>query len=118
MVAGDWTAVTAPACNGGRQITLKAPFVNNRIDPAQFSTPALNVLKLKGFPATNDPCGTVKFGRRASSDEYDIISRVDYTLMAKHTVFARYLFGRLDTPTDYDGRNLLSLSQANNKQRA
>src|SRR5581483_10343602 len=34
MLAGDFTAFASPACNGGRQITLKAPFVNNRIDPS------------------------------------------------------------------------------------
>src|SRR6185503_19690505 len=37
MLAGDWTAYTSPACQGGRVITLGAPFVNNRIDPALFS---------------------------------------------------------------------------------
>src|SRR5947199_2158337 len=34
MLAGDFTAITSPACNAGRQITLRAPFVNNRIDPS------------------------------------------------------------------------------------
>ena len=38
MLAGDLTAFASPACNAGRQITLRAPFVNNRIDPALFST--------------------------------------------------------------------------------
>src|SRR5437773_510386 len=44
MLAGDWTAITSPACNTGRQITLRAPFVNNRIDPSLFSIQALNLL--------------------------------------------------------------------------
>ena len=30
-----------PQCNGGRQVTLRAPFVNNRIDPARFSPAAI-----------------------------------------------------------------------------
>ena len=34
MLAGDFTAFASPACNAGRQITLRAPFVNNRVDPA------------------------------------------------------------------------------------
>src|SRR5437870_5816325 len=29
MLAGDFTAFASPACNAGRQITLRAPFVNN-----------------------------------------------------------------------------------------
>src|SRR5438094_150210 len=37
MLAGDFTTFASPACNGGRQITLRAPFVNNRVDPAQLS---------------------------------------------------------------------------------
>src|ERR1051326_5079222 len=37
MLAGDWTAFTSPQCNVGRQLTLRAPFVNNRTDPALYS---------------------------------------------------------------------------------
>src|SRR5205823_4061304 len=43
MLAGDWTAFTSPACNAGRQVTLTAPFVNNRIDPSLYSKAALNI---------------------------------------------------------------------------
>src|SRR5262249_50874615 len=35
MLAGDFTAFASPLCNGGRQIALRAPFVNNRVDPSQ-----------------------------------------------------------------------------------
>src|SRR5262249_25806405 len=37
MLAGDFTAFASPACNGGRPLTLRAPFVNNTINPSQFS---------------------------------------------------------------------------------
>src|SRR5438067_441695 len=60
MLAGDWTTIASPACNGGRQITLRAPFANNRIDPTQFSTPALNLVK-NWMPTPIDACGTVQF---------------------------------------------------------
>src|SRR5579862_7407416 len=33
MMSGDFTAITSPTCNRGRQINLTAPFVNNRLDP-------------------------------------------------------------------------------------
>ena len=55
MLAGDFTAVTLPACNAGRQISLRSPFANNRIDPAQFSKVALAAAKL--LPSSSDPCG-------------------------------------------------------------
>ena len=45
MLAGDFTAFTSPACNNGRQIVLRPPFVNNRIDPALFSPAAVNLAR-------------------------------------------------------------------------
>ena len=44
MLAGDFTAFASPACNGGRQVALRAPFVNNRIDPALFSPAAVKIV--------------------------------------------------------------------------
>src|SRR5207302_8512740 len=43
ILAGDWTAFTSPTCNSGRQITLRAPFANNRIDPSLYSKAAINI---------------------------------------------------------------------------
>jgi hypothetical protein len=106
MLSGDWTAITSPACNTGRQIALKAPFTNNRIDPALFVTPALNVMK--HLPVTADPCGEVRFGKRTNSDEHMIVGKVDYQASGKHSLFARYLFSRLDNPSGFDGSNLLT----------
>jgi hypothetical protein len=37
MIAGDFTVFASPACNAGRQVTLRAPFANNRIDLALMS---------------------------------------------------------------------------------
>ena len=55
MLAGDFTAFASPACNSGRQIALRAPFVNNRVDPALFSPATLNLAAR--LPKTDDPCG-------------------------------------------------------------
>src|SRR5438128_3857852 len=45
MLAGDFTDFASPACNGGRQVTLRGPFVNNRVSPSAFSPAALNIAK-------------------------------------------------------------------------
>src|SRR5215470_1251962 len=37
MLAGDFSAFASPACNAGRQVSLGAGFVTNRIDPSRFS---------------------------------------------------------------------------------
>ena len=76
MLAGDFTAFASPQCNAGRQIALRAPFVNNRIDPALFSPAALNLAAM--LPSTTDPCGQVTWGSDRDSNESQSIGKVDY----------------------------------------
>ena len=66
MLAGDFTTITSPACNGGRQINLGAPFVGNRIDPARLSPAAVKVSAL--LPKTTDPCGQVQWSAAQGRD--------------------------------------------------
>ena len=60
MLAGDFTAYAAPECNAGRQMALRAPFVNNRIDPALMSKAAIAISNRIPSKATN-PCGEILF---------------------------------------------------------
>src|SRR5437868_29545 len=99
MLAGDFTAFASPACNGGRQITLKGPFVNNRIDPALFSKAA--VVVAKQFVPTADPCGLVTYGQRKISNEYQYIGRIDYQRTDKDALFGRFLAVKYDQPSPY-----------------
>ena len=109
MLAGDWTAITAPACNGGRQINLRAPFVNNRIDPSLLALPSVNLAKM--LPVTTDPCGYLPFSLPFKQDEQVYIGKVDYVRNDKHTIFTRYQRHKLDSPTGYDGENLLTVTR-------
>jgi hypothetical protein len=107
MEAGDFTAFTSPACNVGRQITLKAPFVNNRVDPALFSKPAVALAKL--LPSTADPCGRIIYGNPTFTNEHQVVGRLDYQRSAKNQLFARYLVDSIFSPPPYDvNKNLLS----------
>jgi hypothetical protein len=117
MLAGDWTAITSPACNVGRQITLRAPFVSNRIDPALFSPAAVKLVK-QYLPTPLDSCGTVHYGNRIEENEHIMVAKVDYQKTEKHSLFVRYLFARLDQPSSYDGSNILSLVAAAGKIRS
>jgi hypothetical protein len=76
MLNGDFTAIASPACNGGRQITLKAPFVNNQISPALFSTPALNITKQ--LPAATNACGVSTYGNVNDANDRQAAGKVDY----------------------------------------
>src|SRR5262249_5286366 len=93
MMAGDFTGATSPLCaHGGRQLTLAAPFVDNKISPSLFSAPA--VALQKRLPATSDPCGKVYFAKINKSNEYLVPARMDYQLNDKHSVFGRFNFSR------------------------
>src|SRR5438046_236404 len=50
MLTGDFTTIASPACNAGRAIPLRSPFVNNKIDPSEFSKVALNLVHQQLFP--------------------------------------------------------------------
>src|SRR5437667_11079306 len=43
MLAGDFTTFASPACQNGRQINLRAPFVDNKVNPQLFSKAAVNI---------------------------------------------------------------------------
>jgi hypothetical protein len=43
MLGGDFTAYVSPACSTGRQIILRPPFLNNRINPVLYSPAAVAI---------------------------------------------------------------------------
>ncbi len=101
MMAGDFTTFTSPQCNGGRQVALRAPFVNNRIDPALFSPAALNLVRR--LPTTTHPCGEITYELPADSDEMQVLAKVDYQSGTKHAFFGRYLVTRFTQDPGYGG---------------
>src|SRR5688572_30383410 len=101
MLAGDLTTFTSPQCQGGRQVTLRAPYVNNRIDPALFSPAALNLARR--LPATTHPCGEITYSLPADSDEVQALTKIDYQTGTKHAFFGRYLVTRFTQEPGYGG---------------
>ncbi len=93
MMAGDFTAFTSAACNARGQVTLRAPFANNRIDPSLFSPAAVKLAAR--LPKTSDPCGQLTFGQRSNDDRREFVAKLDYQFSEKHALFGRVLW-------DYD----------------
>jgi Carboxypeptidase regulatory-like domain len=111
MLAGDFTTFASPACNGGRQMNLRAPFVNNRIDPALYSKPAL-ALSSK-LPKTSDPCGKIVFGSPSLTNQHMAVAKIDYQKSSNHSIFGRYLLDSFVSPASFDlNHNPLSISTA------
>jgi hypothetical protein len=106
MLAGDFTAFASGACNA-RAVALRAPFVDNRIDPALFSKAAVNLAKK--LPQTSDPCGLVTYGTRTVTDESQFVGKFDYQWTDKHSLFGRFLTTSFDQPAPYSlDQNLLN----------
>ena len=101
MLAGDFTTITSPACNGGRQINLGAPFVGNRIDPARLSPAAKKVTAL--LPTTTDPCGEVQWSAPQGRDIHEPIARIDYQVTGNQLIFGRYMVYKNDLPPAWEG---------------
>ena len=99
MLSGDFTDYAAPACNAAGQLTLGAPFVDNRIDPAEFSPAALNIASR--LPTTSDPCGKILFGIADRPNEHQFIGRLDYQLNDRQSVFGRYMATTDDKPAAF-----------------
>ena len=115
MRAGDFTTFASAACNGGRAITLRGGFENNRIDPAQFSPAALNMLA--HLPTTTDPCGQVHYSFLDDSTEHQYLGRVDFVRSSNDTLFGRYMATKYDKPIPMrDGDSALSLWDAANNR--
>ena len=101
MLAGDFTTLASPACNAGRQITLGAPFVGNRIDPARLSPAARKVAAL--LPPTTDPCGQVQWSAPQGRDIHEPITRIDFQATSNQLVFGRYMVYKNDLPASWEG---------------
>ena len=111
MLNGDFTAITSPACNNGRQLTLTGPFAgtNNQIDPSRLNSVALNFLK--HVPVSSDPCGLLRYGIPNNSTEHQVLGKIDHTFNQRQSLAVRYFYAVYDNPATYDGLNVLTLSR-------
>ena len=107
MLAGDFTGVTSPGCQQGKQINLTG-FPNNQIPVSQLNPVALNIAKT--IPVSSNICGRTLYGFDAGLDETLGVVRIDYQKSAKNTIFGRYSVGYLNNHSTYDGKNPLSIN--------
>lgn len=121
VLNGDFSALESPSCqSSGVQQQLvdpstKQPYANNFISPTSFVGPALNYLKL--IPLSTDPCGELFYAVPDPSNEYQYVSRLDWQLSPKHSIFARYFILDYANPAIYTN-NLLTTRRPSLLQRS
>ena len=125
MLNGDFSAIAGPTCTGtpaGKQLVNplngNAPFAGNQI-PASLLNPVAVKTATQYLPISSaDQCGKVTFGIPITGDEQQFIGRTDFVHTTKHTMFGRYFNDSFKNPPTYDGKNLLTTTQAGNLEMA
>lgn len=105
---GDFTTLASPQCNGGKTVTLKAPFSGNKVNPSLFNSVALKALAL--MPVSTDPCGALSYSIPTSDHENEIVGKVDWTVDNRQSFFVRYFVADYLHPYFYTN-NILTMSQ-------
>ncbi|MBI2149490.1 MAG: TonB-dependent receptor, partial [Acidobacteria bacterium] len=107
MLRGDFRTAASAAC--GRAYTLRAPFVNNQVNPALFSPAALNLSKR--LPAPQDECGFITWGVLNRDSDRQIIGKTDWQINPSHSFIGRVLFtgNNRDVPHKLNPENLLTV---------
>ena len=95
MLAGDFTAFASPACNAGRQIKLRAPFVNNRIDPALYNRGDVHVNTRKAFRKATINAAWSRIGRTTSENDRQYVGKVDYQRTDKDSISGVCFYTRI-----------------------
>jgi hypothetical protein len=109
MRAGDFTKIASADCQSTGAKVLKAPFVNNKVDPSQFSPAALNILKY--VPVPTDGCGKTTLAVKDDNNDNQILGKIDYTINNGQTLTGRYFYARYSNPVEYDGKNVLMIQK-------
>jgi hypothetical protein len=95
-----------PACNSGRQIALRAPFVNNQVSVAQLDPVALKYLQYIPYPATPAAATSTDIRRRARITSSSAVSTTKGVPNTHSTAW--YMDINYKLPNYYDGKNALT----------
>jgi len=121
-LAGDFSVTDGAGCvSGGKAIQLLNPqtgavLPSNYINPSLFTASALALQKY--LPATTDPCGAVNYAIPSRIAENQFISRADWTINSKHSLYGRYMVDGYQSPAFFSPTNVLITTQAGLAERA
>jgi hypothetical protein len=108
VMQGDFSTLESSTC--GKVRTLNDPlggaaFPGNQIPTNRFSPQAVALMKY--VPTSADPCGKLLYAIPNPSAEDQFLTRADWTVSPRNSIFGRYYFTDYRNPAVYDGKNLL-----------
>lgn len=121
-LAGDFSVLDGAGCQakGVARIvndpTTGNPLPNFRISPTLFDPAAVALSKY--LPQTSDPCGKVSYGIPVQSDETQIVTRVDWIVSARHSLYGRYFSDSYNLAAFFDPHDILVTSATGNDEHA
>jgi hypothetical protein len=124
MLNGDFSTVASATCQSGGAVTLKnplnnnVPFAGNQIPASMLNPVALKTANTYLPVSSADQCGKVTYTIPVTGDEEQVIGRVDFVQSSKNTLFGRYFIDAFKNPPTYDGKNILTTTQAGNLEMA
>ena len=125
MLKGDFSAIAGPVCTStasGRQLTNplanNAPFPGNQIPVSMLNPIAVKIASSYLPISAADQCGKITYGIPITGDEQQFIGRIDFVHTEKHSIYGRYFADAYKNPATYDGKDLLTTTQAGNLELA
>ena len=121
---GDFSTTDGATCeSSGKAVQLVDPLTgalltnNQGVNTAKYSNAAKALLKY--FPATTDQnCGEVSYAIPLNTRENQFITRLDWSINQKHSLYARYYVDGYQQPAFFSPTNVLVTTQAGQVERA
>jgi hypothetical protein len=121
-LTGDFSGLDGAGCQAkgvARAIvdpTTGAPLPNFQIGISRFDPAAVALAKY--LPQTANPCGKVTYGIPIQSNESQYVSRVDWLINSKHTLYGRYFIDNYTLAAFFNPHDILVTSTSGNVERA
>jgi len=115
-LTGNFGPFIAAGCPGAAGIAA-SPVVHNGQVVLPINATAVKIASY--LPQSNNACGQVISGNPLHQNQFQVPARLDYTLNAKNTLFARYLVTRIVTAVPYSiSKNELTTDSIGNNDQA
>jgi hypothetical protein len=119
---GDFSAIDSASCQSSGKAraitdpTTGKPLPNDYIDPSRFDPAAVALMKYLPISSAST-CGHISYGVPVIYNARQYVTRVDWTVNSKHSLYGRYLQDNYDQPAPWNPANILYTTTLGVQQR-